>query len=75
MTATDLRRRQPGTHARRDALAIGVGATAQPHPQRGRLASLLEANRAELSLLLAARPEVRVLTLPVLLHEATTWGA
>ena len=37
--------------------------------------SRLEANSEALALLLAARPELHVSTFPVLLVEATTWGA
>lgn len=73
MSGRDLRQRRPGTSALH--LADLARSAAPGKPQRGRMASLVEANLVELSMLLGSRPELRVLTLPVLLYEAATWGA
>ena len=48
-------------------------ATTSAQLRGSRLGILLEANRADLLVLLSARPELRVPTISVLLAEATTW--
>jgi hypothetical protein len=51
----------------------GPDATTSAQLRGSRLGNLLEANRADLLVLLSARPELRVITISVLLAEATTW--
>ena len=48
-------------------------ATTSAQLRGSRMGTLLEANRADLLVLLSARPELRVPTISVLLAEATTW--
>ena len=64
---------QADIHLHRHCGDGGPDATTSAQLRGSRLGTLLEANRADLLVLLSARPELRVPTISVLLAEATTW--
>ena len=68
-----IRNRPADIHLDRQCGDGGPDATTSGQLRGSRLGTLLETNRADLLLLLSARPEPRIPKISELLAEATTW--